>query len=346
MGPLVVAGISFTLVGASSARAAVGSAEAAAQLRTNGVVGWADPTECPCDSWGIADGTTGLGAIFGDVRPLSRATPQPAIDQLGSAATGNSVVQVGLDADTATRVLRVSHTIRDATASSLTLDVMIVNVGTQAVADMRYRRAIRWTGAVVDDLSARQGAAAVRLLGQAAEPHPMNSSVTDPTVESIDLGFGALAPGASVSFRITYVSTVERETATAELARLGAEVFLLGRTVAGGSGSEPTAAYVALGAADVGGAPFVEVESPAAGTTTTLVSSTPASSTSLSSAIVAVAQRATDADLEFGLTPTRTEPGATRKPFDGTSVVVSIVAGIFAVALVAGAGSRFRNLWA
>ncbi len=317
----------------------------APQLLSNGVLDWGDPTECPCDSWGVADANSRLGAVFGRIQPLPRTTPAEVIAAVTRLADDQTAtVQVSIDPSDPGRVVRATHHVVESSSDSLELRVVITNPGERAVPDVRYRRSIRWSGAMVDQLTAREGAASVRLLGQAADPHPMNDSSRDPTTTSIDLAFGRLEPDATLSFTLIFLLANDLATMSSDLADHRAEVFLAGHTLQA-VGTKQQNAYVALGAANVGGAPFVLPVNPA-GSTAAIAGTIPSITSTPSVPAIATATPTDDAaETGFALPGLGTSTGAARNTFDETTAVVLLIAGIFGLLLVAGSASRLRALF-
>ena len=99
---------------------------------------------CPCEGWGVADEASGLTGFANESTGDGNITPV-SINRSGDGKTATVVVDVEDPAITG-RSLRVTHLYRpSALNSALYEDVVTVeNTGTQALADLLFRRVMDW----------------------------------------------------------------------------------------------------------------------------------------------------------------------------------------------------------
>lgn len=225
---------------------------------------------CECEGWGVADAGNGTSGWANDNE---------------GGAIGLSGVTFGSTASTATSVVDIigasSMQVEHLFAPSLSPDlfevnVTITNIGVIPISDLRYRRLMDWDiePTAFSEYVTIQGLPAAAVLGTtdngflSADPLSGRAGIVAGTTDvnfvdsgvadhgaQFDFGFGALAPGASHSFRIFYGASLSEGDALAALGTVGAEVYSFGQSSDNIDGLTPDRSTFIFGFAGVGGEP-------------------------------------------------------------------------------------------
>jgi hypothetical protein len=230
---------------------------------------------CPCEGWGVADATSGLTGY------ANEAIGRAHLTAVSLVATPTTIVVTTDATDVAHPgyALRVVHDYHPSTISPNLYEatVTISNLGTQNVADLRYRRVMDWD---IEPTPTREWvtiantAASAQLRfdsdGGFASGNPLDANsihsqsdivcgaaytgrcqfsnlgaggvypnVTSPADHGalFDFGFGALAPGEVRTFQTYYGAAPSRASALSAIAAQGIGVYSLGEPNCGAPGS-------------------------------------------------------------------------------------------------------------
>lgn len=198
---------------------------------------------CLCEGWGVADAGTGQ---FGNASVDTGGIDNLVVNSFVSTAT-TAVSDV-----TAFGRLRVVHDYHPSTTPFLyEVIVTIENISDTPVSDLRYTRGMDWDipPNTFSEFVTIQGTAAATgipgvLLANNNGFNDVNPLAPHPSIgfsgDFVDAGpndhgahfdfrFGALAPGATRTFRTFYGAAGNEPTALAALAAVGAEVYSFGQ---------------------------------------------------------------------------------------------------------------------
>jgi hypothetical protein len=194
---------------------------------------------CLCEGWGVADAGTGVTGYANEaVDGVVNLTP---VSFVSTPTTALSVVLVGT-------TFQVTHDYHPSASPNLYESVVTIqNISTSTVSDVRYRRVMDWDvepTAFSEFVTIETGTATALLFSSdngfaSANPlaGPSSIAFTGEAVDNgpldhgalFDFGFGSLAPGASVTFRIFYGGAGTETEALNALSVVGAEVYSLGQ---------------------------------------------------------------------------------------------------------------------
>jgi hypothetical protein len=201
---------------------------------------------CLCEGWGAADaisGTSGYANIAADFG----ANNMQLVSFASTATTATSVVDIP---SSLTPVLRVTHAYAPSAATPNLYEALVTIENTSlAGVDARYRRVMDWDveptffseyvtaniGTATALLyNSNDGFATANALGGPSDIGGFTGNFTDvgPFDHGalFDFGFGMLAPGQSVTFKILYGAAGTEADALGALAAAGAEAYSLGQT--------------------------------------------------------------------------------------------------------------------
>jgi hypothetical protein len=218
---------------------------------------------CLCEGWGVAnaDGDSGSFAGYANIATdggvvglvVEAGTGVTATDQTKAESVGSAFKSI---VTTTNGRLKVTHDYHPSSSPNLyQVDVTIENIHTTStIGDLRYRRVMDWDIAPFtfsEFVEIHVGTAANLVLATTdgfrsanplASPGPGVGSPPT-TLESgdgdyfsgpsdqgalFDFAFGALAPGASVTFTIYYGAAANRTDALAAISSVEAEIYSLG----------------------------------------------------------------------------------------------------------------------
>ncbi|WP_426755585.1 hypothetical protein [Myxococcus sp. Y35] len=224
-------------------------------LRYLPTVGEAAAPGTPCEGWGVADASLGVtGFSSAGCGSSSNLTVESFAS---STTTATSVVRVG-------NSLRVTHIYTPSQVSNLLyqVDVLIENIGTTFIPDLRYTRGIDY------DILPNTFSEYVTIAGAASSPWVVGSvdnnfTSLDPLAANtpifggtgdftnlgpgdvgaqLDFQLGALPVGQVRAFRTFYGAAGNHFAALAALSSVGAGTYSLGKGNWNGSGSPLSAA--------------------------------------------------------------------------------------------------------
>ena len=214
-------------------------------------------TGCHCEGWGVADAASRLA---GHAHQAFGVTNVELVDFSATGTTARSVVSVD-------GAMRVTHDFRPSpvTGNLYEVEVTIENTSTSGLGDVRYRRVIDWDIEPTpsnEHVTISTGNAAKLLFASNdgfAHPSPLAPRSDNGYVGSFDtavaadhgalfdFGFGALAPGERVTFKLFYGAAANESAAAAAVAAAAAEVFSFGRpSVDGSTRGEPNTFVLAF----------------------------------------------------------------------------------------------------
>jgi PEP-CTERM motif len=221
---------------------------------------------CVCEGWGASANGIG-GSANQDVGGISGLN---LVSFSSTASTATSVTSLSGLTD-----LVISQAYAPSTNSALFQDlVTITNNSSATMTDVRYTRAMDWDvpPTTFNEYVTIGGVGAANLLYSSdngfANPNPLvahgfingatvNSNFIDngPTDHGavFDFGFGSLAAGESIIFKIFYGATPNEADAFNALNDVGAEVYSLGQNSAAGGAFPGTPATFIFGFSGVGG---------------------------------------------------------------------------------------------
>lgn len=213
---------------------------------------------CLCEGWGAADAGTGLSIYFNQNYGSSAGTVMEITGPAGQYSTpyGTAVkCQVSLtDGDNKIRVYHDYHPLQH-TQYLYEVTVTIENFGTTPWTDVRYRRVMDWDVEPTPfnervTLYSSPGVSQLLTLTdngfQTSNPLQANTPYSSPvTITGVaggldyrsgptdhgacfDFGFGALAPGASKTFKTYYGAAHKEIDVLAALGSVGAETYSIG----------------------------------------------------------------------------------------------------------------------
>lgn len=221
---------------------------------------------CWCEGWGAADATTGFFGYAGDVFGYQNIV----LDSFTStASTAVSVVRLTSEGD----VMRVTHDYHPSVDPNLFECTVTIQNLSGAPIDLRYRRPMDWdvpptefdelvtihVGGATNVLFSSDdgfatgdplaGPSSILFTGEATDSGPADHGAL------FDLGFGTLAPEASISFHIYFGAAGNQDAALQAISNVGAEVYSLGKPdpAVTGPGGAPNTYIFAFN--DVGGTP-------------------------------------------------------------------------------------------
>jgi hypothetical protein len=233
---------------------------------------------CWCEAWGVADSTSGRYGQTG----ASTGTENIVVESFASTAT--TATSVTRMEDATGPLFRVTHAFAPSASPNLyQATVTIQNIGS-ASTNVRYRRAMDWDvhPPTFNELTTIDKGSSSKIIFTSDDgfatgnPLAANSGIlfTGNATDSgpadhgalFDFDFGAVAPGASVTFTILYGAAANQTEAMAALGAVAAEAYSLGKpdpAAAGANDGSPNT-YI-FGFAGVGGAPiFSGANAPAA----------------------------------------------------------------------------------
>lgn len=235
---------------------------------------------CFCEGWGIAD--FGVGTGFG--RSQSNGNDGVGTSTLTVAGAGTLGSSTGASAISTTTIseggnpfAQVIHAYAPSANPNLyQVDVSITNLGGVPIADLRYRRVMDWDVPPTEfsEFVTLQGWPATALVASSDDgfenPNPNSDPLTSISTAPVndnfsDVGpndhgaafeftFGALAAGATKTFKIFYGAAASITEALAALGSVGAEVYSLGYPSNGLADGAPNVFIFAF--AGVGGVPL------------------------------------------------------------------------------------------
>lgn len=203
---------------------------------------------CWCEGWGAADASSGVtGFANADWGIENIRLVNFAIDSTTSGATSAiSVVEIGTPA-----TLRVTHDYHPSSTPNLyEVTVTIENVSSATV-EPRYRRVVDWDvepTAYEEYVTISRGSSSALLYSsdngfEIADPLSQpsaidaaheNTSFVDSGPDDygtlFDFGFGSLAPGEQLNFKLYYGAAGTETQALAALSQVGASTYSLGQT--------------------------------------------------------------------------------------------------------------------
>lgn len=225
---------------------------------------------CLCEGWGVGIGDTLTSGSANNNFGVFNLAP---VSFTSTASTATSVVDMGGGA------LRVTHAFAPSskTANLYEVDVTIVNTSGADITDLRYTRTFDWdvepdtfnevvtivgTGTTTTLLaSSNNGFEWSDPFGSRSDLGVLNSDTVDfgprDHGTNFDFGFGALANGASFSFKIYYGAAGTETAALNALGQVQAELYSLGQPAGdplgtGSNGTNPTSTFM-FAFAKVGG---------------------------------------------------------------------------------------------
>ncbi|HUQ63051.1 MAG TPA: hypothetical protein VM121_04815 [Acidimicrobiales bacterium] len=228
---------------------------------------------CLCEGWGVADATTGLtGYANQAVDGVVNITP---VSFVTTASTAISVVTVN---GAGGQSLQVTHDYHPApaTANLYEVAVSVKNTGTVPMGDLRYRRVMDWDvePTPFNEFVTIQGGGATNLLfdnnNGFTTANPLSTTTftapSGPTVTGnftdvgpydhgarFDFGFGALAVGATRTFKTFYGAAGTESTAVTAITAAAVEVYSFGQPNGGAATGAPNTFIFGFG--QVGGTP-------------------------------------------------------------------------------------------
>ena len=235
---------------------------------------------CSCEGWGLAD--FGVGTGFG--RSQANGNDGIGTSTLTVSGVGTLGTSTGLSAISTTTITeggnpfaQVIHAYSPSANPNLyQVDVSITNLGGVPIADLRYRRVMDWDVPPTEfsEFVTLQGWPATALVASSDDgfenPNPNSDPLTSISTAPVndnfsDVGpndhgaafeftFGALAAGATKTFRIFYGAAASITEALAALGSVGAEVYSLGYPSNGLLDGAPNVFIFAF--AGVGGVPL------------------------------------------------------------------------------------------
>ena len=238
---------------------------------------------CWCEAWGVADSLSGRWGSTGS------ETGTSSISLESFASTATTAKSVTLMQDGSGALFRVTHDFAPSASPNLyRVDVTIQNIS-GAATNVRYRRAMDWDvyPTAFQELTTIDKGSSSKIIftsddgfanGNPLQPNggrlfTGNATDSGPYDHGalFDFDFGAVAPGASVTFTIYYGAAANQAEAIAALGSVRAEAYSLGKpdpAVVGTSDGSPNTFI--FGFAGVGGTPIfpdptaVPVNQPAA----------------------------------------------------------------------------------
>jgi hypothetical protein len=236
---------------------------------------------CLCEGWGVAatDGGTHSGGADIDEGGVQNLTLGSFVTDYVSGTPGTFATSTVTLTDLAG--LQVTQDYRLSKDSNLFEDtVTITNNGASALTDVMYRRVMDWdvpptefneyvtikgTATTTDLLLSSDGGFSSPLPGTPVADIASCGVTVDfdhcgPADHGavFDFGFGSLAAGESVTFKIYYGAAGDKSSIIASLANVGVELYSLGES-SGPSEAGPSPVY-AFGFSGVGGVPVAAPE--------------------------------------------------------------------------------------
>lgn len=216
-------------------------------LRYNPTGAEATAPGCLCEGWGAGATDSSLSPFSGFANVAVDGVQNLTLSSFTStASTATSVVTI---ANGVTPSLQVTHAYAPsaATPNLYQVDVTIKNIGPDALTDVRYRRVMDWDAeptAFSEYVTIQGTAAAANVLFASnngfasanpfAGPSDLGATGDFTNVGVLDhgalfdFGFGGLAVGAELAFKIFYGAAGTMAGALAALGAVAAEVYSLG----------------------------------------------------------------------------------------------------------------------